>query len=681
MKNEFFQTSGFPDFALLTPSAAREALPVLLERASAAVDALEKDIRPGWDGLMAALHDATRPAMRAWGLVSHLLSVCNSEEWRAVQRDFQPDFVKFSLRVSQSHTLYNAAKRLLDCEGASLTPARRRILGKFIADFELSGVALEGEKRRRFNEIQEKLAELEMRFRDNVLDATKEYSLETSDPALVDGLPDSLRTLFSVSGDPVKGPWKITIDDAAYPGFMRHAKNRDARREIHRARSMRASSGKTDNTGNIASILELRREQAAILGFGSYAELSLSQKTARTIEAVDAMSGRLAAVAVPASEREYGELKEFAAERGGPGELAPWDIAYWAERMREAKYGYEEEELAEYFDFPQVLNGLFSLAARLFGVKIEAADGEAPVWHPDVRFFRVTEDGETVAHFYLDPYSRPETKSGGAWMNEIDTREVREDGTCVKPLALIVCNQRKPAPDGRSPMLFREVETLFHEFGHALQHMLSRVDDPEASGINLVDWDAVEIASQFMENWCTERTTLASTARHSKTGAPLPEELLQKVAASKKYRAGSVCARQLAFAQIDMDLHSVFDPARDGSPNDAKNRVFDRFLPRGYDPRTDRFLHSFSHIFGGGYAAGYYSYKWSEVMSADVFGAFEDAGLDNEAAVRETGRRYRETFLALGGSKDPMEVFREFRGRAPSADALLRQSGLTGVAG
>lgn len=676
MANPFLDVSGFPDFPAMTPQAAREAFPVLLGKASAAADALERSVRPEWDAIFPPLHEAQHPLMRAWGLVSHLLSVCNSPGWREVQREFQDKVVAFGLRVSQSRPLYDAASALLRRAG-TLPPARRRILEKFVRDLELSGVGLEGAARERFNAVQQELAGLASKFRDNVLDSTRAFSLEVRDRARMAGLPPSVLAQTCVSDDPEKGPWKITIDDAVYPGFMKHAADRDLREKVYRARSVRASSGETDNTAAISRILELRAETARLLGFPDYVSLSVSSKTAGTPQAVRKMTDELAAAALPCAERENAALAAFAAANGGPAELKPWDRAFWAERLREAKYSYSEEELSEYFDFPAVLKGLFALAERLFGVTVEPADGEAPVWHRDVRFFRVLEDGRTIARFYLDPYSRPESKSGGAWMNEIDTRAVSPGGATELPLALIVCNQRKPAPDGRSPMLFREVETLFHEFGHALQHMLTRVDDREASGLNLVDWDAVEVASQFMENWCTDRTTLSSTARHSKTGAPLPEDLLRKVVDARNYRAGAACARQLSFSDIDMTLHSAaWDPARDGTPDDVKNRIFGHYTPGSFEPGTDRFLNAFTHIFSGGYAAGYYSYKWSEVMSADAFAAFEEAGLGDDAAMRATGRRYRETILALGGSKDPMEVFREFRGRAPSVDALLRQTGL-----
>ena len=533
--NPFYNIAEFPDFPAMTPAAAEEALPKLLTDAKAAVDALERDAPPSWDGFVCALDDATRPLTLAWSIVSHFMSVLNSEAWRKVHERFQPDLVAFSLRVGQSRRFYELAKKT-----PAETPVRRRILA-------------------------------------------------------------------------------------------------------------------------------LRQEMAGLLGFKTYADYSLATKCAPSVAAVQAMEDELAAASKPVKAREDDALAAFAGTK-----IEPWDIAYWSERQREKLYSYSEEELMQYFNFPDVLKGLFGIAERLFGVTIEERTGDVPVWHPDVRFFRVCEDGRAIAHFYLDPYSRPETKSGGAWMNEFRTRARRPDGTLELPLALIVCNQSRPDAKGRALMRFGEVETIFHEFGHALQHMLTRVDDAGASGINLIEWDAVEVASQFMENWCTDAKTVRSFARHVETGEPIPDALLARVRAAKNYRAANAMLRQLSFGTLDMILH-VGGFA--GTPDDVKARVFEDLTP-GTTVSGDRFLNSFSHIFAGGYAAGYYGYKWSEVMSADCFGAFEEAGLDDEEAVRRVGRRYRDTLLALGGGTDPMEVFRLFRGRAPETKALLRQNDL-----
>ena len=663
MKNPFYPVAEFPDFQAMTPEAADEALPKLLVDAKASVDALEKRAVPTWDGFVRALDAATRPLWEAWGCVSHLLSVANSEPWRKVQEKYQQEIVSFALRVGQSKRFYELAKAT-----PAETSARKRILAKMARSAELAGVALPPEKQARFNAIQAELAQLSNDFRNSVIDATKAFKLVLTKPAEVEGLPAQLKAMLAGEGDPEKGPWTVTVEDAVYVPFMKHSRNRPVREALLRARATRAP----ENAARIDKILALRTELAALLGFANYADLSLAEKCAPSVAAVDKMIADLAAASKPVAAREEAELAAFAAAEGFEGALQPWDRAFWAERQREKKYAYSEEELSQYFNLPVVLNGLFKLAERLFDVTIEPADWTAPVWHKDVRFFRVCDESRApVAHFYFDPYSRPETKSGGAWMNEFRSRELRADGTVAKPLAVVCCNQALPDAQGRALMRFSEVETLFHEFGHALQHMLTKVDDVGASGLNLIEWDAVEVASQFMENWCLDATTLKGFARHAETNGTIPAELLARVRAAKNYRAATASLRQLSFATVDMRLH-VSPPA---DPNALKNRVFEEFMPGTTIPE-DRFLNAFTHIFAGGYAAGYYGYKWSEVMSADVFGAFEEAGLDDEAAVRKTGRRYRDTFLALGGSVDPMEVFARFRGRAPTIDALLRQTGL-----
>ena len=667
MSNPFYPVAEYPDFPKMTPEAADAALPKLLADAQVRVDALEKTATPTWEGFVRALDDAQRPLFKAWGVVEHLLSVCNSKGWRDVEEKYQGDLVAFSLRVGQSKRFYELAKRT-----PADTPARKRILEKMAQGAELSGVALEGAKQARFNAIQAELAQLSNDFSNHVLDATKAFSLVLTKPAEVEGLPAQLKAMMAGDGDPEKGPWKATIEDAVYVPFMKHSRNRPVREALLRARCTRASAEPLDNTKLVDRILALKKELAALLGFADYGELSLASKTAPSVRAVYEMIDQLAAASRPGAAKEDAALAAFAAANGFDGKLEPWDKAFWSERQREKLYSYSEEELAQYFDLPAVQKGLFGLANRLFGVTVEPADGEAPVWHPDVRFFRVRDEkGVVIAHFYFDPYSRPATKRGGAWMNDINSRELRPDGAVTKPLALICCNQALPDAKGRALMRFSEVETLFHEFGHALQHMLTTVDDVDAAGINLVEWDAVEVASQFMENWCYDAKTVKAFARHVDTGAPIPDALLDRVRAAKNYRAANASLRQLSFAKVDMALH--VDPPAD--PNAFKEKVFAEYTPGSSVPE-DRFLNAFTHIFAGGYAAGYYSYKWSEVMSADAFGAFEDAGLDDEAAVRATGRRYRDTILALGGSVDPMEVFRRFRGRAPTVDALIRQTGL-----
>ena len=616
----------FPAWNELTSEKAAAELPRLLEEAEKAVAAIEAAPGETFEDVVWRLDDATRALWRMWGDVSHLLSVMNSDAWRKVEETFQPQMVAFSFRVGQSKPLYEAAKRLAATEKDA---TRRRILEKTVLGAELSGVALEGEKKARFNEIQARLAQLATDFSNSVLDATKAFSLE-------------------------KDGKTYTIDDASYPQTMKHCADREVREKLCRARATRSP----DNTARIAEMLDLRREVAALLGFKDYAGLSLATKCAPGAKAVFDMFDELDAATAAPAKREDAALAEFAPDGG---EVRPWDVAYCAERLREKLYSYSEDELKRHFEFGDTLAGLFRIAKFLFDIDVEEVPPEEKpqTWHPDVRFFAVKELGETVAHFYIDPYVRNGLKRGGAWMNEFRNRCDRRGET---PLSLIVLNLPQPDAEGRCYMPWREVETLFHEFGHALQCMLTRVGEEDAAGINLVEWDAVEVASQFMENWCLD----------DRTGIRVPDELKEKVRAAKNFRAASACRRQLALAKTDMVIHS--SPPPEKPANDVKEEMFAHFgMPV---VEGDLFLNAFTHIFAGGYAAGYYGYKWSEVMSADCYGAFEEAGLADEAEMRRIGALYRETVLALGGSMSAFEVFRRFRGRAPTTAALLRQQGL-----
>jgi oligopeptidase A len=678
-----------PRFEALEPGQVVPAVRALIERQDRAREGLEGDLSPTWEGLAAPLSELGEPLGWAWGVVHHLLAVRNSPALREAQEAVQPDVVAASLRLGQSRPLYQGFLALRDGP-ASLQPVQQRIVETNIREAELAGVGLEGAALERFQQIEAELAEASMRFSNNVLDATKAYALILTRPEEREGLPPSLLAAAAqaarASGDPGQagatpeaGPWRITLEAPLLIPFMEHSRRRDLREQLYRAHISRASSGEFDNQPLIQTTLRLRREQAALLGYASYAEMSFTRKMARSEEAASRLLAELRAASRPRAQRDFAELTEFArAESGDPGlTLAHWDLAFWAERLREKRYDYNEEALRPYLPLPAVLEGLFALARRLFGAVITPADGEAPVWHPDVRYFRVAdESGAPVAAFYLDPYSRPAEKRGGAWVSGCLERKRRPDGSLRLPVTYVVCNQSAPVDGAPSLMTFRDVETLFHEFGHALQHMLTRVDYPEAAGTNNIEWDAVELPSQFMENWCYHRPTLLSFARHYQTGEPLPAALFERVAAARTFRAGSLFLRQLHFASLDLELHHLFDPDRDDlSALVARVAAENTVLP---PLPEDRFLCSFSHIFAGGYAAGYYSYKWAEVLSADAFAAFEDAGLDDPAALVATGRRFRDTVLALGGSRPPGEVFEAFRGRPPSVEPLLRHNGLLG---
>ncbi len=683
----FYHIPYYPAFDRMTPESAAPAFDRLLPEAHAAVDALEQALVPTWGGLMRPLHEACHPLYDAWGLLCHMLSVMNNDDWRKAQTALQPEIVAFSQRVGQSRVLYDGylALQAADRSCPCLTPVQRRILAKAVQSAEQAGVGLSSERQAQFNALQTELAQLATTFRNNVLDATRAFSLTLRSRDEAAGLPPALlavaaqaaRDAGEPGATPDAGPWRITLDTAVYLPFMMHSRNRAAREQLCRASATRASSGAADNTPIVERVLALRRELAHLLGYASYAELNLSSKTAKNVGAVDALLAQLADASRAAAQREAADLLAFAHASGfAEPALQPWDITFWAERQREHRFDYSDEELSRYFLFPRVLEGLFSLAERLFGIAITPADGEAPVWHPDVRFFRVADaDGTPRACFFLDPYSRPATKSGGAWMNDFRTRDRQPGGRVTLPMALLVCNQSVPVGGEPPVMRFQEVHTLFHEFGHALQHMLTTVEEPDASGVNGIEWDAIEVASQFMENWCYDRATLEGLSHHAETGAALPDALFDRLVAAKNFRAASALRRQVFFAATDMDLYARYPRPEWPDADTVKRLNAEKYSPTPLLPE-DRFLCSFSHIFGGGYAAGYYSYKWSEVFSADAFSAFEESGLDNDGAVRATGRRLRDTLLALGGGTDPAEVFRLFRGRDPSIGALLRHSGL-----
>ncbi len=684
--NPLLFEGGLPRFDQIRTEHVVPGIRALLAELERELVRIEEQAAPEWDRVVARVERLNDRLSLAWGTVGHLMGVKNSEALRQAYETVQPEVVAFSLRVGQSRPIYRAMKELRDGPGfASLDPAQQRIVQALVRDAELSGVGLEGEQKERFNAIQAELAECATRFGNHVLDATKAYALTLRERDEVEGLPPTLLRLAAQAAREAgeegataeAGPWRITLEAPSYVPFQQHARRRDLRERLYRAYVTRASSGELDNSELIRRILRLRREEAALLGFKSFAELSLASKMAPSVDAVEKMLEELRVASFPAAERDLAELRELAERSGAPeaSSLQPWDVAFWAERLREERFAYTDEDLRPYFPLPRVLEGLFALVGRLFGVTIRPADGETPVWHPDVRFFRVyDESGAGVAAFFLDPYSRPAEKRGGAWMDECVGRAPGRT-----PVAYLVCNQIPPVDGKPSLMTFSEVHTLFHEFGHGLQHMLTRVERPLAAGIRNVEWDAVELPSQFMENWCYHRETLIGLTRHVETGEPLPDELFEKIAASRTFRAGSDMLRQLYFALTDLALHHGYDPDGPESPFDVARRIAKKTTTIPPIPE-DRFLCSFTHIFGGGYAAGYYSYKWAEVLSADAFAAFEEAGLDDPSAVAATGRRFRDTVLALGGSRHPMEVFVAFRGREPTTEALLRHSGLLGPA-
>lgn len=685
IQNPLLIGQGLPPFDQIQVEHIVPGITELLEQLSAEFTHLEAHLAPTWEGLVVPLSQLEERLRWSWGIVGHLMGVRNSDELRDAYTQVQPALVQFVSRLGQSQPVYTAFKQIRSSDAwANLEPAQQRIVDSSIREAELAGVGLTGDQRERFNQIQQQLAELSTTFSNNVLDATKAFRLELSQPEDVDGLPPSLLALAAQSARDAgnetatasDGPWHITLDYPSYRPFLQHSRRRDLRERIYRAFITRAAAGDTDNSIHIGRILTLRQEMAELLGYDSYADLSIARKMAPSVTAIEDLMEELRSASYATAQRELAELQTFAAEQGAPeaDHLTHWDTAFWAERLRETRYGLNDEELRPYFPLPQVLDGLFGLASRLFDITITPADGEAPRWHPDVRYFQVARDGQVIAHFYLDPYSRPAEKRGGAWMDECLVRRQRQ-GQVELPVAYLVCNQTPPVDGKPSLMTFNDVETLFHEFGHGLQHMLTTVNYAGAAGINNVEWDAVELPSQFMENWCYHRETLLTLARHYETGEPLPENIFQKILAARTFMTGNAILRQVRFGWTDLELHARYRADGSETIDQLSHRIAAQTAVLEPLPE-DAFLCAFGHIFAGGYAAGYYSYFWAEVLSADAFSAFEEAGLEDSAALVATGQRFRDTVLALGGSRHPMEVFKAFRGREPNSSALLRHRGL-----
>ncbi|KFK25326.1 hypothetical protein AALP_AA8G098300 [Arabis alpina] len=687
--NPLLQNFDFPPFDVVDAHHVRPGIRALLQQLEGELEQLEKSVEPSWPKLVEPLEKIIDRLSVVWGMINHLKAVKDTPELRAAIEEVQPEKVKFQLRLGQSKPIYNAFKSIRESpDWKTLSEARQRLVEAQIKEAVLIGIALEDDKREQFNKIEQELEKLSHKFSENVLDATKKFEKLITDKKEIEGLPPSALGLFAQAAvskghenaTADNGPWLITLDAPSYLPVMQHAKNRALREELYRAYLSRASSGDLDNTAIIDQILKLRLEKAKLLGYKNYAEVSMATKMA-TVETADELLEKLRVASWDPAVQDIEDLKSFAKNQGAAeaDSLTHWDITFWSERLRESKYDINEEELRPYFSLPKVMDALFGLAKTLFGIDVVPADGVAPVWNSEVRFYCVKDSsGNPIAYFYFDPYSRPSEKRDGAWMDEVFSRSrvMAQKGSSARlPVAQMVCNQTPPVGDKPSLMTFREVETVFHEFGHALQHMLTKEDEGLVAGIRNIEWDAVELPSQFMENWCYHRDTLMSIAKHYQTGETLPENVYKKLLAARTFRAGSLSLRQLKFATVDLELHTKYTPGGTESIYDVDQRVSIKTQVIPPLPE-DRFLCSFSHIFAGGYAAGYYSYKWAEVLSADAFSAFEDAGLDDIKAVKETGQRFRNTILALGGGKAPLQVFVEFRGREPSPEPLLRHNGL-----
>jgi len=672
--NPLLDFKGLPRFAEIKPEHVAPAIEQLLAENRALIARLLSDSAPPtWKNFVAPMEDANERVSRAWGPVGHLNAVMNSPELREVYNATLPKITQYYAELGQNLALFVKFKALRNSkEFAGLSPARKKIIENELRDFRLGGAELPDAQKARYLEIQERLSELSSRFSDNLLDATNDYMLVVESKDELSGLPDDVLQAAQEAAQAASKPgWLFTLKAPSYGPLMQYADNRALREKMYRAYGTRASEfGKPefDNTALMDEIVKLRGEEARLLGFANYGELSLASKMANSPQQVVEFMRELAQRARPFAEKDLAELREFARTELGISDLQSWDVGYASEKLREQRYAFSEQEVKQYFPENAVLPGMFKLVETLYGLQIKPAS--APVWHDDVRFFDIRNvQGQLVGQFYLDLYAR-NSKRGGAWMDDVITRRRLEKGIQT-PVAYLNCNFSPPV--GGKPALFThdEVITLFHEFGHGLHHLLTEVEDLGVSGINGVEWDAVELPSQFMENFCWEWDVVHGMTRNSETGETLPRKLFDKMLAAKNFQSGLQTLRQIEFSLFDMLMHSNFEAGGGKSILQLLDEVRAEvavLIP----PAFQRFPHSFSHIFSGGYAAGYYSYKWAEVLSADAYSMFEENGVLNP----DVGARFRSEILAMGGSRGAMQSFAAFRGREPSLDALLRHNGL-----
>jgi len=676
--NPLLDFSGLPRFDTAAPEHVAPAIRQLLDESRALVDRLARPDTPAtWEAFAQPLIDGGERLSRAWGIVGHLHSVNDVPAWRDAYNGMLPEVSRFYAELGQNLALFGKYKALREsAEYASLAPARRRIVDNELRDFRLSGAELAQDQKPRFQAIQEELAQLSAKFAENILDATNDHAEWITEESDLSGLPDDVKSAARAAAERDGKPgWKFVLQAPVYIPVMQYADNRELRARMYRAYATRAAEfGKPewDNGPLIDRMLALRAEESAMLGYANYAEVSLVAKMAQSPAEVAAFLRDLAAKAKPFAEKDVAELRAFGRDELGMAQLESWDLSWVSEKLKLARYAFSDDEVKQYFPEHKVLAGLFRVIETLFGVKLEA--DQAPVWHPAVRFFRIVRNGELVGQFYLDLYAR-ETKRGGAWMDEGITRRRILSGMQT-PVAYLNCNFPAPVGDKAATFSHDDVLTLFHETGHGLHHLLTQIEDLPVSGIHGVEWDAVELPSQFMENFCWELDVLQGMTSHAETGAPLPRALYDKMIAAKNFQSGMQTLRQIEFGLFDLLLHSEFVP---GGPLrmlellDQVRREVAVIIP----PEWNRFPQSFSHIFGGGYGAGYYSYKWAEVLSADAYEAFEEAAKQRGSALDvETGARFQREILAVGGARPALDSFKAFRGRAPRPDALLRHNGM-----
>jgi oligopeptidase A len=678
MSNPLLELRGLPPFSSIRPEHVVPAMEQLLAEARLRVsELLESNAHYTWENLIEPLEAMDDRINRAWSPVSHMNAVVNSEALREVYNACLPRLSEYSTEMGQNESLYRAFRQIADgAEYVRLDTPQKKIIDNALRDFRLSGIELDQAARDRYKIIMQELSGLTAAFSDNVLDATNAWHKQIDDEGMLAGLPATAVALArqTATRRQLDG-WVLTLEFPSYYPVMTYADNRTLREEIYTAYVTRASdqgpdAGKWDNAAIMEQILALRHEAANLLGFANYAERSLATKMAESTQQVMDFLNDLAMRTRAAAEMELEEVRTYAREQHGMKGLQPWDIAYYSEKLRQQKYTISQEELKPYFPEPRVVDGLFSIVERLYGITIEQI-GDVDSWHEDVRFYRIHDAaGELRGEFFLDLFARPH-KRGGAWMDECISRRKTSDGLQI-PVAYLICNFSPPIGDDPALLTHDEVTTLFHEFGHGLHHMLTRVDYAGVSGISGVAWDAVELPSQFMENWCWEREALDLIASHYQTGETLPEPLYQRMRMARNFQSAMQMVRQLEFALFDFRLHLEYDPDRGARVHETLEQVREQVAVIR-PPAFNRFENSFTHVFSGGYAAGYYSYKWAEVLSADAFSAFEETGIFD----RDTGSKFLNSILEQGGSREPMELFVDFRGREPTIDALLRHSGLS----
>ncbi|BBL73411.1 oligopeptidase A [Methylomagnum ishizawai] len=681
MSNPLLESHDLPPFSRILPEQVVPAITQLLADNRAAIAAL---LEPGktytWDNLVEPLEDLDDKLNRAWSPVGHMNSVVNSDALREAYNACLPLLSEYATEVGQNEALYRAYRAIADGpEFARLDPAQRKIIDNALRDFRLSGVDLPPEQKDRYKDIAQELSKLTSQFQDNLMDATQAWTKHIEDESLLAGLPDSAKAMARQAAAAKELPgWLFTLEFPSYIAILTYADHRELRQEFYTAYATRASetgpnAGQFDNTELMERILALRHEEAGLLGFANFAELSLATKMAPSTDEVVAFLTDLAERSLPHARRDLAELKAFAAGHLGLADAQSWDLTYASEKLRQHKFDLSEEEVRTYFPAPKAVGGMFAVVEKLYGLSIQAVEG-VEVWHPEVTFYEIHDrDGQKRGAFYLDLYARPK-KRGGAWMDECLTR--RRKGDAVQtPVAFLTCNFTPPTGDDPALLRHDEVLTLFHEFGHGLQHMLTQVDHLGVSGIHGVEWDAVELPSQFMENFCWEPEALALISGHYQTGEPLPQALLDKMTAARNFQSGMQMVRQLEFSLFDFRMHREYDPAQGGRVYAILDEVRKQ-VAVVVPPAFNRFPHSFSHIFAGGYAAGYYSYKWAEVLSSDAYSLFEENGVFDA----DTGRAFMENILETGGSRKAMDVFVAFRGREPNIDALLRHNGIAEAA-